>query len=99
IEFPEDFGNKDLAGRKAAVELHIIKVQEPQLPEVDAAFVKQFGVDDGEVESFRKEVRSNLERELKGALLAALKNAVAAKLAETYPDLDVPEVMIENEAA
>src|SRR5699024_4611015 len=81
IEFPEDFGNKDLAGRKAAVELHIIKVQEPQLPEVDAAFVKQFGVDDGEVESFRKEVRSNLERELKGALLAALKNAVAAKLA------------------
>src|SRR5699024_5711034 len=58
-----------------------------------------FGVDDGEVESFRKEVRSNLERELKGALLAALKNAVAAKLAETYPDLDVPEVMIENEAA
>ncbi|HET7664254.1 MAG TPA: trigger factor [Rhodanobacteraceae bacterium] len=99
IEFPEDFGNKNLAGRKAAVELNILKVQEPRLPELDDAFIKQFGVADGDVETFRKEVRNNLERELKGALLAALKNEVAGKLAEAHPDLDVPDVMIENEVA
>jgi trigger factor len=32
LEFPAEFGNQDLAGRKAAVALHIIKVQEPHLP-------------------------------------------------------------------
>jgi trigger factor len=55
-------------------------------------------VDDGSVDAFRKEVRSNLERELKGALLGALKNEVAGKLVEAYPEQDVPEVMIENES-
>lgn len=97
IEFPEDFGNTHLAGRKAAVELHIIKVQEPQLPELDEAFIQQFGVTDGDVETFRKEVRANLERELKGALGTRLKSEVAEKLAEAYPDMDVPEVMVESE--
>ncbi len=97
IEFPEDFGNDNLAGRKAAVELHIIKVQEPRLPELDADFIKQFGVADGDVETFRKEVRANLERELKGALGTRLKSEVAEKLAEAHPDQDVPEVMVESE--
>src|SRR5699024_6885023 len=97
IEFPADFGNENLAGRKAAVELKIIKVQEPRLPELDDAFIKQFGVADGDVETFRKEVRANLERELKGALGSRLKSEVAEKLAEAHPDLEVPEVMVESE--
>lgn len=97
LEFPADFGNEQLAGRKAASEFKIVKVQEPVLPEVDEAFIKQFGVADGGVEGFRKEVRANLERELKGALMARLKSEVADKLGETCPDLDVPAVMVENE--
>ena len=97
IEFPADFGNENLAGRKAAVELNIDKVQEPQLPELDETFIKQFGVEDGDMDTFRDDVRSNLERELEGALTAALKSEVAEKLADAYPDLDVPEVMVDNE--
>ncbi|HEX7339749.1 MAG TPA: trigger factor [Rhodanobacteraceae bacterium] len=97
IEFPADFGNGNLAGRKAAVTLKIIKVQEPNIPELDEDFIKQFGVADGSLETFRDDVRSNLERELKGALLVRLKNEVAEKLADAYPDLDVPDVMVESE--
>lgn len=98
VEFPADFGNQHLAGRNAAVELEIVKVQEPVLPELDEAFIKQFGVADGSMDTFRKEVRGNLERELKGALMARLKSEVAEKLSAAYPDLDVPDVMVENEA-
>ncbi|HET7266766.1 MAG TPA: trigger factor [Oleiagrimonas sp.] len=97
VEFPADFGNENLAGRKADVELSITKVQEPQLPELDETFIKQFGVEDGDMDSFRDDVRANLERELEGALIAALKNEVAEKLSAAYPDLDVPEVMVDNE--
>ncbi|WP_250625772.1 trigger factor [Pinirhizobacter soli] len=98
IEFPADFRNTDLAGKKAQVSIKIIKVQAPNLPAVDADFVKAFGVVDGDIETFRKEVRANLERELKGTLMGRLKAEVAEKLADAYPNLDVPNLMAQGEA-
>ena len=98
IEFPADFRNTDLAGKKAQVSIKIIKVQAPNLPAVDADFVKAFGVADGDIETFRKEVRANLERELKGTLMGRLKAEVAEKLADAYPNLDVPNLMAQGEA-
>lgn len=98
IVFPEDFRNEQLAGKTAKVSFSVIKVQEPQLPEVDAEFAKLFGIADGDLETFRKEVRANLERELKATLMARLKSEVAEKLAETYGEVDVPNLMVQSEA-
>ena len=98
ITFPEDFRNDQLAGKVAKISLKIIKVQEPKLPEIDGEFAKLFGIDDGDLETFRKEVRANLERELKAALMARLKSEVAEKLADAHADLDVPKLMVQSEA-
>ncbi|MFC4526789.1 trigger factor [Dyella halodurans] len=98
IAFPTDFRNESLAGKTAQVHFKIIKVQEPKLPEVDAEFAKLFGIVDGDLEKFRKEVRANLERELKATLMARLKSEVAEKLANAHPDLDVPNLMVQSEA-
>ncbi len=98
ITFPEDFRNEQLAGKAAQVSFHVIKVQEPKLPEIDGEFAKLFGIEDGELETFRKEVRANLERELKAALMARLKSEVASKLADAHGDLDVPKLMVQSEA-
>lgn len=98
IDFPADFRNEQLAGKTAKVSFSIVKVQEPQLPEVDAEFAKLFGIADGDLETFRKEVRANLERELKATLMARLKSEVAEKLAETYATVDVPNLMVQSEA-
>jgi trigger factor len=98
IEFPADFRNEQLAGKTAKVTFKIIKVQEQKLPEVDAEFIKLFGIADGDLDNFRKEVRNNLERELKAALMARLKSQVAEKLAETHKDLEVPNLMVQSEA-
>jgi trigger factor len=98
IAFPEDFRNEQLAGKTAQVGFSIIKVQEPKLPDIDAEFAKLFGIDDGNLETFRKEVRANLERELKAALMARLKSEVAEKLADAHADLDVPKLMVQSEA-
>ncbi|MET0331608.1 MAG: trigger factor [Dyella sp.] len=98
ISFPADFRNEGLAGKQAQVSLKIIKVQQPSLPEVDAEFIKLFGVDDGDLENFRKEVRANLERELKATLMARLKSEVAEKLADAHSALDVPNLMVQSEA-
>ena len=98
IAFPEDFRNEELAGKTAKVSLKIIKVQEPKLPEIDGEFAKLFGIEDGDLDVFRKEVRANLERELKAALMARLKTEVAEKLASKHGELDVPKLMVQSEA-
>ncbi|WP_049621466.1 trigger factor [Frateuria defendens] len=98
IAFPEDFRNDQLAGKTAQCRFTIVKVQEPKLPEIDADFAKLFGIADGDLEAFRKEVRANLERELKAALLARLKSEVAEKLAEAHAGVEVPNLMVQSEA-
>ncbi|EIM01382.1 trigger factor [Rhodanobacter thiooxydans] len=98
IDFPEDFRNAELAGKTAKVSFSILKVQEPKLPSVDAEFAKLFGIVDGDLDTFRKEVRANLERELKAALMARLKSEVAEKLATAHAGLDVPKLMVQSEA-
>ena len=98
VAFPEDFRNEQLAGKTASVSFNIIKVQEPKLPEIDAEFAKLFGIDDGNLDTFRQEVRANLERELKAALMARLKSEVAQKLADAHAELDVPRLMVQSEA-
>jgi trigger factor len=65
---------------------------------VDEAFIRNFGIADGTFETFRAEVRANLERELDNALRARLRNEVGAKLAATYADVDVPKVLENAEA-
>lgn len=98
IHFPEDFGNPQLAGKTAQVSFKIVKVQAPNLPEVDEEFAKLFGIADGSLETFRKEVRANLERELKATLMGRLKAEVAEKLADAHGELDVPNMMVQAEA-
>ncbi|HEX7348958.1 MAG TPA: trigger factor [Rhodanobacteraceae bacterium] len=97
-EFPPAFPIPQLAGKQAKIELRVGEVQAPHMPEVDAAFIKNFGIADGNVETFRKEVRANLERELENALRARLRNEVGSKLAATYADVAVPKVLENAEA-
>ncbi|MBN8737402.1 MAG: trigger factor [Xanthomonadales bacterium] len=98
VEFPPTFPIPQLAARQAQVDLRIGEVQESKTPEVDAEFIRTFGIDDGTSETFRREVRSNLERELDNALRARLRNEVGGKLAATYADVEVPKVLENAEA-
>ncbi len=98
IAFPAEWRVATLAGKTASVTLKLGKVSEPKLPAVDEAFVKSFGVRSGDIAQFRKEVRSNLERELKGTLMARLRSEVAQKLVAAYATVELPARLIEAEA-
>lgn len=98
LEFPADYREPELAGKKAQVALKLEKVQEAELPEVDEEFVKSFGVESGDVEELRTEVRNNLERELGQAVNTQLKSQLANRLLEIHEDLEVPESIVNNEA-
>ena len=98
VDFPADFREPALASRRAKVEAKLIRLQESKLPEVDDTFIRAFGISDGGIEKFRSDVRANLERELKGMLSARLKNEVVGKLVDAYPQIDLPQGMIDREA-
>jgi trigger factor len=98
LEFPEDYREPALAGKKAKVSLKVDRVQEGILPEVDEEFAKSFGVESGDVEELRGEVRNNLERELGQAVNTQLKAQVADRLLEAHEGLEVPESIVTNEA-
>lgn len=95
--FAEGFRVVELAGRLCQVRGTLVRVQAARLPDVDAAFFRAFGIEDGSEAGFRDEVRRNLERELAGALSARLRSAVAEALAAAHPDLDLPRVLVVGE--
>ena len=66
------------------------------MPELDEAFFTQFGVEDGELSSFRVEVRSNMERELRNAVRTRVKNQVMDALADAH-EVDLPKAMVQEE--
>lgn len=98
VTFPQDYRNPSLAGKDVKLAVKIVRVSEASLPELDEAFFAAFGIRNGGLEQFRAEVRSNLERELKGAIMARLKNDVVDKLLSLHADLELPSRMIEAEA-
>ncbi|MGD8576289.1 MAG: trigger factor [Thiohalophilus sp.] len=96
VTFPENYHAENLAGKPVVFETHINSVEEAVLPEVDAEFAKQLGVESGDLDEMRKEVRDNMQRELDNRLRAMLKEAVMDTLLEAN-QIDVPKSMIENE--
>lgn len=98
VEFPADWRVPQLAGKKAQAHLKVERVSEEILPEVDADFIRSFGVKKGELEQFRAEIRTNLERELKGALMNRLRREVGEQLVATWEHVELPPRLVENEA-
>ena len=98
VTFPADWRVPQLAGKTATVHLRAEQVSEEVLPEADAAFIRSFGVKSGEMEQFRADIRTNLERELKGALMNRLRRAVGEQLVEAYAHVELPPNLVEKEA-
>ena len=96
INFPEEYGNEKLAGKAAEFDVDVIKVEEPLLAEIDEVFVKAYGIEDGSVESFRVDVKNNMERELELALRGKLKGSVMDALYEKIP-LTIPNSLVDIE--
>jgi len=96
LDFPEDYGSEQLAGKTAEFIVTVAKVEEPVLAVIDEEFVKAYGVEDGSVDSFRADVRNNMERELELALKARFKNSVMDALYEKI-QLVVPNTLVDSE--
>ncbi len=97
MTFPEDYHGKDVAGKEVIFTITVHKVEEPELPAVDADFVKSVGVADGDVEKFRQEIRDNVSREAQRRVKVRNKESVMAVLLKVA-ELEVPTSLLQGEA-
>ena len=96
LEFPADYGGKEVAGKTAEFKITIKQVAEPVLPEVDAEFAKSLGQAEGDVEKLLQDVRANIEREVKARAHARTKGSVMDALVAAC-SFDVPKALVQND--
>ncbi|MFV9615760.1 MAG: trigger factor [Gammaproteobacteria bacterium] len=97
VSFPDDYAAKDLAGKEAEFAVTIKKVEEPKLPEINEDFAKAFGVESGDVEQLKSDIKANMERELSRRLRTLLKEKVMDALISANP-IEVPSATVMQEA-
>jgi trigger factor len=96
LAFPEDYHGKEVAGKTADFLITLKKLEGAHLPEVDAAFAKSLGIEDGTVEGLRADIRKNLEREVKYRVIARNKAAVMEAIVANA-ELDLPQSSVQAE--
>jgi trigger factor len=96
VKFPKDYPAGELAGKKAVFEIKALRVEQKVLPELDDDFAKQFGVEEGGVEALRKDVQTNMERELEARRRTEIKRRAFDSLLAAN-SVDLPKALIEEE--
>lgn len=96
LTFPAEYHHKPIAGKPVTFEVKVKEVLEPRLPEIDETFLKMFNITEGGADAFRKEVRTNMEREVKQVAKNQLKQTVFDKLLELNT-FDIPQALIDAE--
>ena len=96
VNFPEDYHGKEVAGKTAEFSLKATRVSEAILPEIDEALAKSFGIEDGDLEKFRADIRANMDKELAQKLKLNMKQIVLAGLLEEN-QINVPSALVLEE--
>ena len=101
MTFPEDYHGKNVAGKQVTFSITLQTVEAPRLPDFDSDFAKLLGVEDGDVEKLKSEIRENLERELqrrikvrnKDSAMDALLKASQVELPKTLVNWETQNLM------
>lgn len=95
VTFPAEYHAENLKGKAAKFAITLKKVENMVLPELTEEFVKKFGTAKN-VEELRAEIKKNMQRELKNAVTARIKNQVINGLiAQNY--VEVPAAAVAEE--
>ncbi len=95
LEYPKDFQNKELAGKKIELHLKIKEAKEKILPELDEDFIKTLG-DYKTVEDFKKAIYQQIKEKKEIVRDEYVKNYILTQLTEKT-EIDLPESLVEEE--
>jgi trigger factor len=95
LTFPQDYDER-VRGKTADFTVTVHQVAEPQLPPLDADLARQLGVETGDVERLKKEVRDNIEKEVAKRIKSTVKEQVMDEL-HAAAAFEVPRALLDSE--
>jgi trigger factor len=95
VDYPADYPDRKLAGKKYAYSAEVVAVKQKKLPELNDEFAKDVS-DVKTLDELRAKVRQELEKEVDQRHSAAVSDAVLAKIVAAH-DFPVPEALVENQ--
>jgi trigger factor len=98
LRFPSDYPAADLAGKQVAFDITTHQVDELEMPTIDDAFCRAFGVAEGGVAKLRSEVADNMRRELETAIRRQVKDQLLEGLVAAN-DVPLPKALVDEEIA
>ena len=96
ITYPEDHNPAQLAGKTVGYAVKFVSVSQPVYPEVDAEFAKSLGVEDGNLETMKTEIKQSLVQEVDKRIKARVKEAVFTALVE-QGEFELPKAIVSAE--
>ncbi len=91
VTFPEEYGNKDLAGKPAVFKVQLKEIKEKALPKLDDEFAKGFGMDT--LPELKEQVEASHLTQEKNRIDGDLRERLMTALIERNP-IEVPESMV-----
>lgn len=95
VKFPEDYHQKDLAGKDAKFEIKLNSISYEELPELDDEFVKDISEFDT-LDEFKADIRKKKEEEFKTTSKMEKQRRAIDKIGEMV-DAEIPEAMINTQ--
>ena len=96
LNFPEDYGKKDLASKRVVFNVEVIEVLKPKLPALNEEFFKSTGLVAENLKEFKKEIKIKLQEDLENLIKNKSKASVLDSIREANV-FEVPRAMIESE--
>jgi trigger factor len=93
--FPDEYSNKELAGKEAVFTVTVHDVKVPEYPAIDDEFAKRFDPE-ADVAKLRADLRTRLEASAKSRSRRALATVAMDRLMAAH-DFPLPNVMVERE--
>ena len=97
LTFPQDYAD-EVKGKTADFTITVNQVAEPELPALDAELARSLGVDGGDVEQLKREVRENIQKEVEKRIKQSVKEQVMQNLTESAT-FEIPRSLLDSEIA
>jgi trigger factor len=94
VTFPKEYGDADLAGKKATFEVEILHIEAPTDARLDDEFAKSLGLDD--LAALRDAIKQQMNQSNQTLISQRVKRQVLDALDEGHK-IDVPEQLVEGE--
>jgi len=93
--FPDDYSNKELAGKQAVFTVTVHENKARELPDLSDEFAQRFNPE-GTLAGLRDDIRTRLEVQARGRAREAMKTQLLERLLEAH-EVPPPDIMVERE--